>query len=123
MPQDFFSIYDGKFVDRVIDNCPSIISEATLGRLGYTLNKQGVWVQGERPIDFIGKTEHLVDHFIHALRTAGEKFNPKRLRKLPPKRVAGGLKKFKDAAKYSDKQKEALYAANRQLFNDFGYTP
>lgn len=111
-----------EFIDRVIEHCPTVVSEALLGRLGFAVNEAGIWVQGARPIDFIGKTENLVDDFIEALHRAGEKFNPAHVRSVTPKRVAGKLQRFKDVAQYNDAQREALYRANKQLFDDFGYS-
>lgn len=117
-----FSINFSTYIDNIIRVYPDVVSDALLGRLGYHKNKRGIWVQDARPIDFIGKTEHLVEDFIKALTLAGEKFNPDRIRNVPPQRVAGKLYKYKKLANYTNKQKQALYDANKQLFDWFGYT-
>jgi hypothetical protein len=109
------------YVDGVIEIEPSVPSNAILGRLGF--HKDGaVWVPDDCKIDFIGKQENLVDDFVKALHLAGEKFSEKRVRALPPQRVAGQLDRFKRQIVWTDKQRRAIYEANKQLFDDYGYS-
>lgn len=62
------------FVDRVLKYKPSG---------WFTWECQSFIDQCPRPIDFVGRTENLVEDTIKALTMAGEKFNPAMVRSCP----------------------------------------
>ena len=109
------------FIDNVLRIKPDVPSCAMLAAVGYEQDSDGVWRRRGRVIDFIGRTETLVDDFIRALKQAGEKFSVKVVRGVAPKRVAGRLPKYADKLIWRPDQRVALYEANRQLFDKFSY--
>jgi len=111
------------FIDNVLRLKPDVPSCAMLAAVGYVKDEGGAWRRDGRAIDFIGHTETLVNDFIRALKKAGEKFSVKAVRRVTPKRVASRLSKYADKLIWRPDQRVALYEANRQLFDKFGYEP
>lgn len=111
------------FIDNVLRIKPNAPSCAMLAAVGYEQDSKGTWRRQGPVIDFLGKNETLVSDFIYALKTAGEKFNERLVRRVTPKRVAGRLKKYADKLIWRPDQRAALYKANKQLFDKFGYDP
>ena len=109
-----------QYLNNVVRLVPNAPSSAILGRLGYHSADQR-WVPDEHTPDFIGRVENLVEDFICALHRAGETFNESAIRALEPQRVSSQLPKYKETFKWQPEQQQAIYDANRQLFDGFGY--
>jgi hypothetical protein len=112
-----------KFIDNVLKIKPDVPSRAMLTRIGYEKVSNGTWRPEEHTVDFVGHTETLVDDLIRVLTLAGEKFDERVIRGVAPKRVSGRLPKYKHKMVWRPGQREAIYKANQQLFDGFGYEP
>jgi len=111
-----------RFIDNVIRIKPDVPSRAMMQRIGYQKVTTDLWRPDEYTVDFVGHTETLVDDFVSALKLAGEPFDENVVRNVRPKRVSGRLPKYRQKMKWRPDQRKAIYAANRQLFDGFGYT-
>lgn len=111
-----------ELIDNVIKLKIDVPSRAMLARLGYHTIDGIRWYPDEHTLDFIGRNENLIDDFVHALRFADEQFDERRIRAVKPQRVSSRLAKYKDKLVWRSDQRKAIYEANRQLFDDFGYT-
>ena len=110
-----------KFVDNVIRIQPDAPSIEMLGRLGYRKGLNDHWVSGEHVVDFVGRNESLVNDFFKAMRMAGEKINEKAIRSLARQRVASRLRRYKQQIKWTSDQAHAIWKANQQLCDRYGY--
>ena len=112
-----------KFIDNVLRLKPDVPSCAMLQRIGYQKINANMWKVEEHTVDFVGHTETLVDDLVRVLKLAGETFDEKVICGVQPQRVSGRLLKYKTQLCWRPDQREALYKANQQLFDGFGYTP
>ncbi len=112
-----------EFVRRLLDIHHASIAEGImLKHLNYIRQPDGSWREGPHGIDFVGKTEHLVDDFIHALQWAGEQFDEKAVRAVPPVNVAGRLPELRERRCLSTELYQSIVQANALLCRLFDYT-
>lgn len=71
-------------------------------------------------VDYLGKTETVVDDLIHVLTVCGERFDEEKVRAITPKHVSS--RKKLNTCKYPPGYKKAIIEAEIKTFEAFGYS-
>ena len=91
-----------------------------LGRLGYQ-KVDGEWIEGEKKVDFIGRTENLRNDLIKVLELANENFDKSVILDYPEANVTSRSDEWKDKCQYTPELRERVIEANKPLMEMFGY--
>ncbi|MDE1942848.1 MAG: hypothetical protein KGI47_06860 [Betaproteobacteria bacterium] len=96
--------------------------------LGVTSRFPGAYGNGlndmigpeDRPIEFVGRYENLLEDLVTALTRAGESFDEARLRAAAPVNVSD---KLRFPARYTPDLVERVVAVEQEVFRRFNYCP
>lgn len=97
------------FVTKVLADFPGVYARSLRDYVGPP----------EAPIEFIGRFENLVEDLVQALTLAGERFDARAIRQLPPSNVSD---KQKAPAQFTPALEAAVRAAEAEVFERFAYT-
>jgi len=113
--------YDfSEFIRYYLEYFPDFVSNAMLGRLGYK-KINGKWEEGDKKVDFVGKSEYLRRDLIAVLERANEDFDKSVILTYPEANVTSRSHEWKGKCKYSPKLREAVIKTNKELMDRFGY--
>ena len=116
----FWSTDFNEWVVAVLTHRPGFVCHAMIRRLGYRL-VDGQWKAGEHPVDFVGKTENLVDDFVRALSLAGEEFDEEIIRQQLPQKVCSRNPKWQERTQYQPEVLKMVVEVNQPIFELFEY--
>ena len=95
---------------------PDFVNYVTETQPGFMIGLYNRYVgPPDDEIDYIGRYENLVEHLIHALRLADIPFDPEAIIQTPHANVAG------ERPMITPEQREAIYNAEREVYDRFGY--
>jgi len=109
-----------EFIERYLTYRPKLVFNAMLGRLGYHV-VEGEWVEGDKKVDFIGKTENLREDLVKVLELANEDFDKSIILNLPDFRVTSKSDEWKEKCQYTPDLRKRVIEANLPLLEMFDY--
>jgi hypothetical protein len=115
-----FSYDFSEFIKCYLEYFPDFVSNAMLGRLGYK-KIEGQWMEGDKKVDFIGKSENLRHDLIEVLEKANEDFDKSFILRYPEANVTSRAQEWKAKCRYSPKLRKAVIKANKDLLERFDY--
>jgi len=109
-----------EWVEGITTHHPNYVFQAILHRLGYE-KIDGQWQPGHHAVDFVGRTEHLVNDFVKALKKANEKFDERAIRHVAPQKVCSRGDYWQKKVQYRPHLRDLVIEVNRPIFDLFGY--